>query len=143
MQLHLSFPFLYINFFQFFFLLTSLPGDFSQKMFRYRAAGCFFPRGHCPQEIPIYDRKYLWHITFLRRNALNITVFNQMYHIQLVIRDIYTFKGSINVKVLPKWIVFSQEINHTITRPQEVTRKKHPDYMFAIICLKIFHFSLT
>ena len=35
-----------------------------------------------------------------------ITVFNQTYQELLVIRDIYTFKGSINVKVLPKSYIF-------------------------------------
>ena len=45
-----------------------------------------------------------------RYYALNITIQNQMYHLQLVIRDIYTFKRSINVKVMTKHIYFSQEI---------------------------------
>ena len=83
-------------------------------------------RGHCPQEILIYDRKYLWYIPFFRCFALNITVFTQMYHLQLVIRVIYTFQVSINVKVMPKCIFFSQEICQAIARPQEVTGKKTP-----------------
>ena len=49
-----------------------------------------------------------------------------MYHKQWCIGDIYTFKESINVKIIPKFMVLSQEICHAIPHPQEVMRKNTP-----------------
>ena len=41
--------------------------------------------------------------------------------------DIYTLNMSINVKVMPKCLFFSQEMFHVFACPQEVSRKKHPE----------------
>ena len=82
-------------------------------------------------EYPLWrTRYYALTITCCTHTLLlNITVFNKMYYLHLVIRDIYTFKGSFNVKVMEKCIFFLQEICHSIARPQEVTRKKTPWYL--------------
>ena len=49
-----------------------------------------------------------------------------MYHLKDVKSGIYTFEGSINVQVMAKVSIFSQEICHAVARPQEATGgKKH------------------
>ena len=83
-------------------------------------------RGHCLKEILISDRNYPWNLTYFVLYSLNITVFNQMYEIQLIIRHILTCKGSMNAQVMPKCLCFSQKIYHVFTHPQEVTRKITP-----------------
>ena len=45
---------------------------------------------------------------------------------RFVIRDIYTFKESMNVNVIQKCIFFLQEICHAIACPQEVRGEKIP-----------------
>ena len=113
----------------------------SISFFRHPYRLGFFPGdvGRCPLEILISDRKYLWYITFYRIYALNTKIFNQIYLLQLVIRDIYSFKWSSIVKVMPKCINFPQEICQAMRVPRKSRGKKHPAPIYHIQMWVICH----
>ena len=49
-----------------------------------------------------------------------------MYHLQLVKSGIYTFEGSINMQVMTKVYIFSQEICYAVTVPRKPRGGKTP-----------------